>query len=105
MTWPFRRSIVRQREQLLELRLADLQAQLTEQREQTAYFRTRYEKIADELLFTKGAIAAPVHVEPRGGAKENLTSRVMRVANLAGSATGVDFNRNKERGFGLPSLG
>lgn len=105
MIWPFFRSIARQREQLLEQRLQDLRAQLKDVSDREAYWRTRYEKIADELLFAKGAIAAPVHVESQVHVRERLADKVMRVANIAGSATGIDFNRKNERGLGLPQLG
>src|SRR5581483_6410912 len=102
VTWPFRRSIALQREELLQLRIQDLEQQLADAGEREKYFRERYERIDDEALFAKGAIAAPVHVESRLATKENLASKVMRVANIAGSATGVDFTRKKDRGLGLP---
>jgi len=98
MNWPFRRSVARQREQLLELRLKDLEQQLAHEREQTTYFRTRYERIADELLFSRGQIAAPVHVESKTSTKEPVTNRLLRIANITGSARGVDFQRAPDRG-------
>jgi hypothetical protein len=90
LTWPFRSVRVRvleREQQLLQARIRDLEAQATRHQADVAYFRTRYEKLADEVLFRRGEIAAPVHVESPA-AKENLGTHVMRVANMVGSASG-----------------
>jgi hypothetical protein len=89
--WPFRSVRVRLLERDLELlkaRIRDLEASRDKAVEGEIYFRARYERLADSVLFNRGEIAAPVHVEQKPS-KEALGSRVMRVANAVGSDAGA----------------
>lgn len=91
LTWPFR-SIARQREHLLGLRIKDLEAQLVTERGYAAYFRDRYERLADLMLVRQVApnAVAQVHVDkPAPSSQETLGPKIARVANLVGNARGI----------------
>lgn len=97
MIWPFR-SIARDREHLLGLRIKDLERQVADEQTRTKYFRERYEKLAD-LVLVRQAIptaVAPVHVEaPPASSRENLGTKVSRIANVVGSGRGIKFETVK----------
>lgn len=98
MTWPFRTIRERLLERdvvLLKARLGDLEAQNVRAWESERYFRERYEKLADMVLFRQGDIASPIHVEPVPNKTEPVGAKVMRMGNLVGNATGVDFSKRK----------
>lgn len=110
MTWPFRTLRERLLERdvaLLKARLGDLEAQNVKAWESERYFRERYERLADMVLFRQGDIASPIHVEPAKQTTETVNSKVTRIANLVGNATGVDFTKRKSpyAASDLPSHG
>lgn len=94
MTWPWR-SIAREREHLLALRIKDLEQQIITERAYASYFRDRYERIADLLLVRQvnpNAVAA-VHVEPPKAADvATLGARVGKVAGVMGNGRGITFH-------------
>lgn len=93
--WPFR-SISRDREHLLALRIKDLEQQVLNERVYASYFRDRYERVADLILVRQvnpNAVAA-VHVDtPKAEAQASVGVRVARVAGIVGNGTGITFER------------
>jgi hypothetical protein len=65
-------------------RLRDAESELARVRADVAYWRSRYERLADDVLFSRAVITAPVHSEPRK-APELLGERVMRVGGMVGT--------------------
>lgn len=83
MNWFANRKLLVAREELLQARIRDLEAQLKSAAEREVYFRSRYERLADEVLFARREIAAPVHVEPEKTSNP-IGMRVMRAAGVVG---------------------
>lgn len=89
--WPFRsvRVQVLEREQLLlQARIRDLEAQLARERDETIYFRTRYERVADLVLMRQGDVPGPVHVDAPPP-QASLASKVARISTSIGSLAGI----------------
>ena len=92
MTWPFRSVAARLLErdvQLLQARIRDLETQLGREVALTAYFRDRYERIADMTLFRAGETQTPIHVEPAKHTKDPVGLTVMRAAAAVGQNVGA----------------
>lgn len=91
MKWPWR-SIARDREHLLALRIKDLEQQLIAERAYTSYFRDRYERVADLILVRQvnpNAVAA-VHVDPpKADQQASVAVRIGRVAGIVGRDRGI----------------
>jgi hypothetical protein len=97
MRWPFR-SIAREREELLKLRIRDLELKVADASDSAKYFRDRYERLADLMLVRQASpnAVAQVHVEPPPpSATETIGTKVSRVAGLVGSGRGIKFETVK----------
>lgn len=74
----------------LRAELAAARQALADAKEREAYWRTRYERLADAALFKAGEIRSPVHVEAtKADTSTSLSSRIMRAANASGADYGV----------------
>lgn len=92
MIWPFRSvetRLLEREQQLLQARIKDLEAQLGREVALTAYFRDRYERIADMTLFRAGETQTPIHVEPAKSKREAVGMSVMRAAAAVGHNVGA----------------
>lgn len=101
MNWPW--AINKQREHLLSLRIADLEKAIAHEKEQTAYFRSRYDRLADLMLVRQvhPSAVAPVHVEAKPADGSSLGSLVARAGAMAGNAAGIPFKAPKPVTDGL----
>lgn len=71
------------RRAILIERLQHLEAACDALKQDVTYWRERYEKLADSVLFRDGLIVAPIHTTPQKPL-EAPGDRVMRVASLVG---------------------
>lgn len=99
MTWPFTaRAVLKREQELLQARIRDLEAQLLAERAQTAYFRDRYERVADMVLFRAGETQTPIHVDPvKASGKTPIGVQVLRAAAAAGNDVGA-FSHKQPNG-------
>jgi hypothetical protein len=82
---------------VLRQRVADLEERLREEREQTKYFRDRYDRLADLTLVRQvnPNAVAPVHNDPPSQGR-SLGAQLGKVAALVGNMTGIDRTARPE---------
>lgn len=94
MIWPFvSRVALLASERLAEVQQAAAVARAADLEAQVAYWRARYERLADARLFATGDIRVPVHEEPK--ARTNPRQDTIQGVVAALAVDEIDSSRRR----------